>query len=343
MQLKIGELAKCAGLTVRTLRHYEAIGLLSPSGRSGNGYRFYSRNDAARLHQIQALKQIGFSLADIGELLAAKGVVALDLIRQQRAVLDRQIAHAQNLRDCLALLDEQLARGAEPSLEEWLSALELMALHSKYFSAEEVKAMRARKRNVEELSEAGWRQFHGEVAQLIAAGVPPADKRAQALATTWIQRSHQLSGGDVSIMQRLGKMQESEPVLRARSGATMEVVDYLRRACLIADTRVFEKHLSGDELAALGEALLCHFGQWPLLVSRVREQLNRGATPQSPELQALAREWHELFVATYGNGNAATAKKMAGILRQESDWSASKGVDQEVLCAILAAQALMNL
>lgn len=342
MQLKIGELAKRSGLTVRTLHHYDAIGLLSPSGRSDNGYRFYSRDDAARLHQIQALKQIGFSLADIGELLAAKGVLPLDLIRQQRAVLDQQIAHAQNLRDCLSLLDEQLSRGAEPTLEEWLSALELMALHSKYFSAEEVKAMRARKRNVAELSEAAWRQFHGEVAQLIAAGIPPADKRAQALACVWIQRSHQLAGGDFSIMQRLGEMQEKEPELRVRSGATKEVVEYLRRACIIDDTRIFEKHLSGAELTALREAMLRHFGQWPSLVLRVREQLKQDATPQCPALQALAQEWHELFYATYGNSDAATTEKMAAILRQESEWSTSRGVDEDLLRAIFAAKAQFN-
>ncbi|MFA6921997.1 MAG: MerR family transcriptional regulator, partial [Gallionella sp.] len=70
MSLKTGDLAKRCGLTVRTLHHYEAIGLLTPSARSENGYRLYNRNDIARLHQIQALKRFGLSLADIGALLA---------------------------------------------------------------------------------------------------------------------------------------------------------------------------------------------------------------------------------------------------------------------------------
>lgn len=343
MQLKIGELAKRSGLTVRTLHHYDAIGLLSPSGRSEGGYRLYSYDDVARLQQIQAIKQLGFSLADVGGMLSGNKLAVADLLRQQRALLDRQIEHAKRLRDGLSVLEHQLEQGLEPSLAEWLSALELMALHSKYFSTEEVQAMRVRKRDVEELSEAAWRQFHGEVAQLLAAGVSPADERAQTLARIWIKRSHQLSGGDVSIMARLGRMHESEPGLRARSGATMEILDYLKRACLIDDTRVFEKYLSASELTALREAMLRHFGQWPLLVLRVRAQLKRDARPESPALQALAREWHELFLATYGNGDPSTAAKMAGILQQESEWSASKGVDEALLRAIFQAKDKLSL
>lgn len=54
MMLKVGELARRAGLAVRTLHHYDSIGLLKPSGRSAAGYRLYNRDDVARLHQVQA-------------------------------------------------------------------------------------------------------------------------------------------------------------------------------------------------------------------------------------------------------------------------------------------------
>ncbi|KQN67535.1 hypothetical protein ASF04_17235 [Duganella sp. Leaf61] len=69
MLLKIGELAKRTGLTVRTLHHYDAIGLLQPSARTDAGYRLYNRTDIARLHHIQALRKFGLSLADIGASL----------------------------------------------------------------------------------------------------------------------------------------------------------------------------------------------------------------------------------------------------------------------------------
>ena len=64
---KVGELAERTGLTVRTLHHYDAIGLLSPSGRTGSnhgsGHRLYTAADVARLQQILSLKMLGFSIA----------------------------------------------------------------------------------------------------------------------------------------------------------------------------------------------------------------------------------------------------------------------------------------
>ena len=63
---KVGELAARTGLTVRTLHHYDAIGLLCPSDRTGSahnsGHRLYTAADVARLHQLVCLKQLGFSL-----------------------------------------------------------------------------------------------------------------------------------------------------------------------------------------------------------------------------------------------------------------------------------------
>lgn len=91
MLLKVGELAKQSGLTIRALHHYDSIGLLTPSARSDAGYRLYNRADIARLHQIQALRGMGLSLAEIGALLARPDVALLTITEQQIRLLDRQI------------------------------------------------------------------------------------------------------------------------------------------------------------------------------------------------------------------------------------------------------------
>ena len=83
MLLKVGELARRSGLTVRTLHHYDSIGLLKPSGRSDAGYRLYNRDDVARLHQVQALRRFGMTLADIGHFLAKPDTSLPDLIARQ--------------------------------------------------------------------------------------------------------------------------------------------------------------------------------------------------------------------------------------------------------------------
>ncbi len=83
---KVGELGRRTGLTVRTLHHYDRIGLLSPSGRSAAGYRLYDDADVARLHQIVVLRQLGLSLEQVRESLAGS---AWTLERVLRAHLER--------------------------------------------------------------------------------------------------------------------------------------------------------------------------------------------------------------------------------------------------------------
>ncbi len=69
--MQIGELADRAELSLRTIRHYDEVGLLKPSGRSEGGFRLYTEGDLARLLLIRRMKPLGFTLDEMGELLAA--------------------------------------------------------------------------------------------------------------------------------------------------------------------------------------------------------------------------------------------------------------------------------
>ncbi|MFB3979950.1 MULTISPECIES: MerR family transcriptional regulator [Microbacterium] len=68
--MQIGELAERTGLSIRTLRHYDEIGLLRPSARSEGGFRLYTADDESRLLLIRRMKPLGYSLEQMGELLA---------------------------------------------------------------------------------------------------------------------------------------------------------------------------------------------------------------------------------------------------------------------------------
>src|SRR5438067_12130573 len=124
--LKVGELAALAGLTVRTLHHYDEIGLLCPSARSDAGYRLYHRDDVARLQSIQALRAFGMSLSDIGLCLDSPAGSPLAVVDRQLAALDRQRRELDRMRDGLLRLRGELARGTAPSLSTWLTTLEQM-------------------------------------------------------------------------------------------------------------------------------------------------------------------------------------------------------------------------
>ena len=71
--MNVGEVAALAGVTVRTLHHYDRIGLLSPSGRTAAGYRRYSAADLDRLHQVLLYRELGFPLEEAGHVRGVRG------------------------------------------------------------------------------------------------------------------------------------------------------------------------------------------------------------------------------------------------------------------------------
>src|SRR5688572_33314365 len=79
--LKVGELAKRTGLTIRTLHHYDEIGLLKPSLHTESGHRLYTAADVARLQQVISLRQLGFSLEDVGACLDRADFSPVELMR----------------------------------------------------------------------------------------------------------------------------------------------------------------------------------------------------------------------------------------------------------------------
>src|SRR6476659_3673791 len=95
--LKVGELARRTGLTIRTLHHYDAIGLLRPSLYTESGHRLYTAGDVARLQQVLSLRQLGFSLEQARDCLDRPGFSPLEVIRLQLAHLQEQIELQRNL------------------------------------------------------------------------------------------------------------------------------------------------------------------------------------------------------------------------------------------------------
>ena len=96
--LKVGELARRTGLSVRTLHHYDEIGLLSPARRTATGHRLYGRVEIQRLQQIRSLRQLGFSLEEIRECLDGRRYTLERVVDLHVAVLDEQIEQQRNRR-----------------------------------------------------------------------------------------------------------------------------------------------------------------------------------------------------------------------------------------------------
>ncbi|MBB4687348.1 MerR family transcriptional regulator [Amycolatopsis jiangsuensis] len=97
MEWSIQDIARSAGTTSRTLRHYDAVGLLPPTRIGGNGYRYYDEQSLVRLQRILLLRELGLGLPAIAEVLDGQRDSAtalekhLELLEQERRRLDRQI------------------------------------------------------------------------------------------------------------------------------------------------------------------------------------------------------------------------------------------------------------
>jgi DNA-binding transcriptional MerR regulator len=104
-KMRIGELAERAGVTPRTIRYYEDLGLLGPNEREGQGFRYYTDAELFRLKKIDALKQMGLSLEEVGEVLPLYCDDATGLRGKQR-VLEILKAHLVEVDDKIVCLQQ---------------------------------------------------------------------------------------------------------------------------------------------------------------------------------------------------------------------------------------------
>lgn len=101
----VSQLSRLAGVSVRTLHHYDHIGLLRPAVTGENGYRYYGTDELLRLQQILLHRELGLPLARIGRVLDAPGFDRLDTLRAQRRHL---LAEAERYRDLVSTIDRTI-------------------------------------------------------------------------------------------------------------------------------------------------------------------------------------------------------------------------------------------
>jgi len=334
MLLKIGELAKRTGLTVRTLHHYDAIALLSPSARSDAGYRLYNEADLARLHGILALRRFGMALAEIGTTLTKPGLPLADLVERQIAMLDQQIEQASILRSRLARLRGQLGDGRRPDPADWLTTLEQMTMYDKYFTQEELKQLPLVTKAAE--VEGEWQALVAQVRRLIDAGTSPADAESRALAKRWMAMLARDTGANPILFAKLNAMHEQEPSVQEHTGITPAVMAFVLEASKETQLAVYARYLDAGELAFMRANLGKRNAEWPALIARVRSAMDEGCAPDSPEAQALARDWFDLF-RSFAGDNPATQQKIRQALENEPELKQPGMVDERMLGFVRAA------
>lgn len=118
--MNIGTAARQSGVPPKTIRYYESVGLIQPAERSASGYRVYDRNDVETLRFVQRARSLGFSVEEVGSLLAlwrdrARSSAEVKALAAQRvADIDQKLAELGEMRDTLVHLMEGCRGDARP-------------------------------------------------------------------------------------------------------------------------------------------------------------------------------------------------------------------------------------
>ena len=240
--LKVGELAKRTGLTVRTLHHYDEIGLLKPSLHTDAGYRLYTAADVARLQQVLSLRQLGFSLEEVRACLDRPDFSPLEVIRLHVARLREQIELQRKLCERLEALAEHFRTAEDVSADEFLYTIEVMTMMEKYYTPEQMESFRKRQEadpeGNAELARQGtqrWADLFTDVDAAMDAGVPPEDPKAQELAKRWLALVTMVTDGDPAIYNSMRTMYEKEDnVMGTDTKALQPKMEYILKAAAAA-------------------------------------------------------------------------------------------------------------
>ena len=340
MLLKVGELAKLCGLTVRTLHHYDAIELLMPSARSDSGYRLYNREDISRLHRIQALRRFGLSLANIGIVLANPGAHLSTIVDQQIKMLDRHITQSMTLRDRLSLLQGQLQRGEEPELAEWLITLEMMNMYDKYFTKEEQKHFPLLS-TAENTTAAEWSELVQSVREAMETNDPPESSSAQSLAKRWMKMLMRDSHGDPRLLAKLNMMHLNEPSVQAQTGITLDMISYVQHAYAETKYTIYQKYLSPQEMEFLRKNYISSTSNFPALIAEVFQHMEDGIASDDPRIHLLVLRWMEI-VRSYAGVNPETHTKLREVMAQHPELLEGSGIDQRLLGYVRQAMSQLK-
>ncbi|HEX9118859.1 MAG TPA: MerR family transcriptional regulator [Anaerolineae bacterium] len=232
---KVGELARQTGLTERTLRYYDQIGLLRPSLRSDAGYRLYTAGDIARLQQIRSLRQLGLSLDEVHAWLDRPGFSPLEAVERQLEQLRAQIALEHLLADRLEALATWLRVAKQPPARLLLNTIEVMMNvdYNKYYTPEQLEEIKRRGEQIgpERIHavEAEWPKLIAEVRAEMEAGTDPADPKVQALARRWQGLLAEFTGGNPAIQNSLNQMWAQEPALGQMTGIDEKLSAYIKQ------------------------------------------------------------------------------------------------------------------
>lgn len=239
--LQAQQFAELAGVTVRTLHHYDRLGLLR-ARRTESGYRVYRESDLERLEQIVALKFVGLPLKRIKTLLDRDNLALAEALPRQRLVLEAKRKLIDRAIRAIQDAERTLATGKRPDAAILKKIIEVIEMQDnpewseQYYSEEALAKLKAREWTPEMQAESTkkWNDLFRDVEA--ALDEDPAGAKAQALAARWGALIGEFTQGDPEITKGLKNVWKNPSGLPEETQANMKpylnpkVHEFIQRA-----------------------------------------------------------------------------------------------------------------
>jgi MerR family transcriptional regulator, thiopeptide resistance regulator len=247
--LRAQQFAELAGVTVRTLHHYDRLGLLR-ARRTEAGYRVYRESDLERLEQIVALKFVGLPLKRIKTLLDRDNLELAEALPRQRLVLEEKRRLIDRAIRGIQDAERTLATGQRPDAAALKKIIEVIEMQDnanwseRYYSKEALEKLKARDFTPEMQAEMTkkWTDLYGQVEA--ALDEDPAGAKAQALAGRWGALILDFTGGDSEVTRGLNNVWKDPSGLpeetqeRMKAFGNPKVHEFIQRAFAAGKKRV---------------------------------------------------------------------------------------------------------
>jgi MerR family transcriptional regulator, thiopeptide resistance regulator len=211
-KFQVQEFADLAGVTVRALHHYDRLALLRPR-RTSAGYRLYSLGDLERLEQIVALKFLGLSLKQIGELLDRDRRSLPEILQAQRQALEQKRRSLDQAVAAIREAESDMHSGQYPGTAVLKKIIEVIEMQNdtdsllKYYSNSAQAKLAERRQQwtpeLQEQSTKAWTDLFRDIEASLEED--PGGPKAQCLVARWKALVEAFTGGDPEVASGLGK------------------------------------------------------------------------------------------------------------------------------------------
>ena len=215
--MKVGELAKRMGVTVRTLQYYDKENLLSPSSESDGGFRLYTDKDMVKLVRILMMKQLGFPLSEIKKRIVAMDTTAevIDVLTEHATNIRKEIEHLTESLNALESLKDEIVQVDSVDFKKFADILANLQMGNerywlvKYLNGDVLDTLMTHNEKRSEENAARLietvNSFIDEAARLYDDGVLPESNQGKDFAKRYWKWIMDVTGGDINIVQRMAE------------------------------------------------------------------------------------------------------------------------------------------